>query len=52
MVEKSIEVAVQTTMATVTAGVVVSWLPVIFGIPAAIYYSLRIYNEFIKRRNK
>ena len=34
-------------MGSLTGAVVLGWLPHIWGIPAAIYFSVKIYCEFI-----
>ena len=36
-------------MAGITGTVVLGWAPVILAIPAAAYYVIKIYNEFIKQ---
>ena len=36
-------------MAGITGSVVLGWAPVILAIPAAAYYVIKIYNEFIKQ---
>ena len=36
-------------MAGITGSVVLGWAPVILAVPAAAYYLIKIYNEFIKK---
>jgi hypothetical protein len=39
---------IQTVFATATLSTIIGWLPVIVGVPGAIYYCILIYEKFKK----
>lgn len=48
--EKALEAVTQTTMAGITVGSIMGWLPALAALMSVIYYGIRIYREFSKRQ--